>query len=89
MGFFGWTQTATSPQMRWMAKVNLDAALSSSADVLSRWWTMVQWPDAQPYSGGVLDSWPSRIAEGLALCRTEWRAVQAAVEEERKEKPGG
>ncbi len=62
--------------------MNLDAALSSSGDILTRWWAMLSWPGVPPYSGGVLDSWPSRVAEGLALCRVEWQAVQAAVSAE-------
>jgi hypothetical protein len=78
--------------MRWRGRVDLDEGAQRIGDVLSRWWVMMQWPDAQPYSGGVLDAWPARIADGLVICRNEWAAVRAAVEDEaqpRKEPPVG
>ena len=70
--------------MRWRARVDLDDAREAVQDVLARWWTVLQWPDAQPYSGGVLDAWPARISDGLVICRQEWAAVMEMVKEEGK-----
>lgn len=72
------------PQMRWRARVDIDDALNASEEVLSRFWPMLAWPEQAPFSGGVLDAWPSRLTEGLALCRAEWAAVKAAVAAEEK-----
>jgi len=55
------------------------------ADVLARWWAVLQWPSAPPFSGGVLDAWPARLAEGLVICRQEWAAVQEVLAQEARE----
>lgn len=86
MGWFGWTAAFEAPpQLRWEARVDLGVALPAVRDVLQRWWTVLQWPSAPPFSGGVLDAWPARIADGLVICRQEWAAVQAVLTQEAKE----
>jgi hypothetical protein len=42
--------------------------------VLVRWWDARLHEDPA-YSGGVLDAWPSLMADGLAICRIEERAI--------------
>jgi hypothetical protein len=85
IGFFGWN---VDGQFRWRGVVDLDAAHAAVGDVLERWWAVLQWPDAQPFSGGVLDAWPQRLSEGLALCRVEWRAIQDFVRTEKEARRG-
>lgn len=80
LGFFGFTVKAGSkapPQPRHLAVVNIDEALASVGDILDAWRRWVAWPESPPWSGGVLDSWPARMAEGLAICRAEFEAVLA------------
>lgn len=77
-GWFGWTAPARkgeAPQPRHVAAVDIDEALAAVGDILDAWRACVAWPDAPPFSGGVLDSWPARMAEGLAVCRAEFEAV--------------
>ncbi len=82
MGFFGWTPDGAGPlQMRWQARVDLERARRQVADITQRWWAMMAW-DAPPFSGGVLDAWPARLADGLAVCKSEWAAIQAALKAE-------
>lgn len=100
MGFFGYVRgftrndkkkTEVPPQPLHRARVDLDVALESVGEILERWWSVAAWPEAPAFSGGVLDAWPSRIADGLAVCRSEWAAVQSFLrwEAEQKEARGG
>lgn len=78
MGFFGLTVqhgTKAAPQPRW--KHRLDALLACEAvvDVLAVWREVALWPEAPPFSGGVVD-WPARLSRGLAVCRAEAAAVR-------------
>lgn len=84
-GLFGVT-AGSPPQPRWRGRVDLDEAGRAVGDILERWWACLSWPAVPPYSGGVLDAWPARMAEGLSLCRQEWAAVQAAVTMEAEER---
>lgn len=34
-------------------------------------------PDAQPYSGGMLDAWPALAVDALAIARDEVRIIRA------------
>lgn len=61
--------------MRWQAVVDLNEAAEAVADILEAWRVMLAWPDAAPFSGGVLDAWPQRLTEGLGEARREWAAV--------------
>lgn len=86
-GYFGWTPSLEGPpQFRHRARVDLDAAKSAVGDILGRFWTVLDWPSAPPFSGGVLDAWPSRLADGLAVCRKEWAAIQWMLQSEAEEK---
>ena len=87
MGFFGFT---TQPfkdgkpqpaQPRWRGKVDIDEAYEAVRDVLEVWRSVMQWPEAAPFSGGVWDSWPQRLAQGVAFLRMESKAVQAYLAE--------
>ena len=75
--------------MRWRAVVDIEQARRAVGDVLARWWVALSWPESPPFSGGVLDSWPNRLTEGLSICKTEWRAIQSAADAERKEQASG
>ena len=63
-------------------------ACARVADVLDAFWATVRWPDAPPFSGGVLDAWPARLADGLGLARQEWAAVTAYVQHEAQQRQG-
>lgn len=85
MGFFGFTLTRTvtngkpavSAQPRFKAVVNLEEAHARVADITSVWREVARWGDAAPFSGGVFDAWPRRIAQGLAFLRGESKAVES------------
>lgn len=75
LGFFGRTVEGDKDKARWKQVVDLDVAVAAVGDILDAWWVMLSWPEAPPFSGGVLDSWPQRLSEGLAEARREWAAV--------------
>lgn len=52
------------------------------ADVLAVWRSVSLWPDAQPFSGGVWDSWPKRLADGVAFLAAESKVVTAYLHQE-------
>jgi hypothetical protein len=37
----------------------------------------MRWPELPPFTGGVLDAWPAREADGLAFAKREWALVQS------------
>ncbi len=79
-GFFGWSppcRKGEAPQPRFSAVVDIDEALAAVGDIINAWRQCLAWPDAPPFSGGILDAWPARMAEGLAECRGEFEAVMA------------
>ena len=79
-GFFGWSpprRKGEAPQPRFFAVVDLEAALASVGDIIDAWVATRAWPDAPPFSGGILDAWPARLTQGLAICREEFDAVMA------------
>lgn len=73
-GFFGFSP---DKQPRWRAVVDVEQAIEESAALREAFWKWMRWPDAPPFSGGVLTEWPAREADGLAFARMEWRTVQA------------
>lgn len=77
MGFFGYSlQAKAAPQPRWKgAAPDVTDAIAAVADVLEVWREVALWPDAPPFAGGVWTDWPARLARGLALCKSEARAV--------------
>lgn len=91
MGFFGYNvQAKGPPQPRWKgtreeprrAVVDIDEAHEAVRDILKVWRSTSSWPDAPPFSGGVWDSWPQRMAQGLSFLRNEMKAVSAYLQEE-------
>lgn len=80
-GFFGFSYDG---QPRREARVDIKEALAESEGFRERFWKWLQWPQAQPFSGGVWDAWPARDADALAFARREWAVVQAYVTQERK-----
>ena len=85
-GFYGWTVGGTTPQPRWAGRVDVGTACARVADVLEVWWAVMRWPEAPPYSGGVMDAWPNRMAEALAVAKAEWQAVTAYLRHEARPK---
>lgn len=87
-GFFGFTVRvdakgkATGVDARHRGVVDIDEAHREVADVLAVWRSVSLWPDAQPFTGGVWDAWPKRLAEGVAYLRAESRAVMAYLQHE-------
>lgn len=88
MGFFGLTPEwddkgkPKPPQPRHRGVVDIDEAHRAVGDVLAVWRTASLWPDAPPFAGGVWDSWPKRLAEGLAFLKAESAVVQAYLRQE-------
>ena len=82
-GFFGFTPGET-PQPRWQHVVDVEEAFEAAHDVREAFMRWMQWPDDAPFSGGVLDAWPARMADGLAFAKREWRAVQANESQQHK-----
>lgn len=83
-GFFGFTLQARGKTLeavpgRWEVKVDLHEAMAEVGDIFEAWLASRAWPNVPPFSGGMLDAWPNRLREGLAVCREEWAAVMAYV----------
>ena len=90
-GVIGWVppkRKGESEQPRWTQRVDINEAMADShvAAILERWWD-ARLHEAPAYGGGVLDSWPALMADGLALCRIE----ETAIDDFRrwKERPDG
>lgn len=87
-GFFGFTvrrdakgkPTGLDPRHRGV--IDIDEAHREVADVLAVWRSVSLWGDAPPFTGGVWDAWPKRLAEGVAFLRSEARAVMAYLQHE-------
>ena len=77
-GFFGLdTGNAGASVPRYTSRVDITQALAEVDDVLEVWAATATWGEAAPpFSGGVWDSWPARMAQGLAVCRAEMNAVR-------------
>lgn len=81
MGYFGFTTqrpkkgVKQAPQYRWGGVVDIDEAFHQVADVLEVWRAVSRWPDSPPFTGGVYDEWPSRLAQGISFLRSESQAV--------------
>lgn len=85
MGFFGLTapmEKGKAPQPRWLGVVDIDEAHEEVADILEVWRATSRWGEAAPFSGGVWDAWPQRLAQGLAFLRGELQAVVAYLRHE-------
>lgn len=79
-GFFGFEVRAGSASPRWSARdIDFDEVQREVGDVLDAWVGSMKWPNVPPFSGGVLDAWPARLADGLAFAREEWALVRAYV----------
>lgn len=46
-------------------------------DVLAAWWEWAPWVETAPPFPGAVFEWPARVADGLAVARSEWRAIQS------------
>ncbi len=57
--------------------MDIDEAHAKVADILSVWREVSRWGDAAPFSGGVFDRWPRRIASGIAFLKGESAVVNA------------
>lgn len=75
MGFFGFTLKGKRVEPRHRGVVSIDAAYTAVGDVLAVWRDVSSWPDAPPFSGGVWDAWPRRLAQGIALLKAETQAI--------------
>lgn len=88
MGFFGFTPEWTKEgkpapaQPRHRGVVDIDVAHREVGDVLAVWRSVSLWPDAPPFTGGVWDAWPRRLAEGVAFLKAEAAVVQAYLRQE-------
>lgn len=76
--------------MRVSAEIDIDEAYAAVGDVLAVWREVSRWSDAPPFTGGVFDAWPRRIAAGIAFLRGESQSVtQYLLYLERKESKHG
>lgn len=57
--------------------VDIREALAGSEGLRDLFWRWMRWPEAPPFTGGVLDAWPAREAEGLSFARREWAMVRS------------
>lgn len=71
---------------RWKSVVDVETAYAAVGDVLDVWREVARWPDAAPFSGGVWDEWPRRVAAGVAFLRGESEAVKEFLLHEAKKK---
>lgn len=60
--------------------MDIDEAHEAVADVLAVWREVARWPDAPPFTGGVFDDWPRRLAQGVAFLKGESSAVVAYLQ---------
>lgn len=70
-------QPKKSPQYRWKGVVDVEQAKREVSDVLEVWREVSRWPDSPPFTGGVYDEWPRRLAHGISFLRSESQAVHA------------
>lgn len=84
-GFFGFSG---GTRLRWQPREGLEAAFETVRDdlghvfdevqdVINAFFQTVDFPEAPVFTGGVLDSWPARMVDGLGVARREWAAVQS------------
>lgn len=81
-GFFGFSADG---QPRWKGAVDVEEAMAEVGDVVDAFFAWLSWQDAPPFTGGVLDAWPARMAQGLAMAKREWAAIQAHVRKQAKQ----
>lgn len=65
--------------------MNINAAKRETAELVDLWLSARQHPDSPPFSGGVLDSWPDRLAQAIAVMNIEDDAVRALLQYEERE----
>ena len=92
LGFFGFNvpkKEGEAEQPRVFSKVDIEEALSEPRvrTVLGVWGEARRYPDAQPFSGGVLTDWPAIAVDGFAVCREEEHAIHDFLRW--KERPRG
>lgn len=73
IGYFGWQEqtNGAAPQPLYKAKVDIKRAVAESADLMDLWTQMQKYPEAPPFSGGVLDAWPAEAVDAIAIAREE------------------
>lgn len=80
-GYLGWEpseQKGLPEQPRWVkAQVDIDEALADTqvCAVLDAWESARMFEGVPAYSGGLLDTWPALMVDGLAICRQEETAI--------------
>lgn len=84
-GFFGFS--SGGGRMRWVEKGReaafatvrdeLGHAFNEVQDVIDAFFQTLDFPESPAFTGGLLDSWPARMVEGLGVARREWTAVQS------------
>jgi len=82
-GFFGWEAGESGQPLHW-ARVDVREALGESREVLEMWRETQKHPDAQPFTGGMLDAWPAWAADGLAIARIEVQRIRSYLQEARR-----
>lgn len=65
------------PQPRWMEVVDLEEAREVAAVELSYFRACEAHPGVPPFSGGLLDAWPSAMVDALMVLRREAEAIEA------------
>lgn len=99
LGFFGWTpprEKGAAAQPRWLKgkhfeELELDEALRDSSEVLRRFCLTEAHPGVPAYSGGLLDAWPAKDAQGFAHAKAELEVIEMvrALEQRRSSQGGG
>ena len=79
LGFFGyWPRSKEQPAQPMHRKVvNIEEALRESTEMLVLWSRARRFPNVPAFSGGLLDSWPRRAVDALAICHEEEAVLSA------------
>mgnify|MGYP001588600224 CR=1 FL=1 len=83
-GYFGWTvaRTGESSQPLHRGVVEIGEALDNTRELTTMFFTAREFPESPPFTGGVLDSWPSVAVDAFRICRQELAAVEAFLKQE-------
>lgn len=73
-GGFGWTPEG---QLLHREVVDLDEALAETAYDTQLFFMQENHPTVPLFSGGLMDAWPSRAVDALAIARTEMQNIRA------------
>lgn len=82
-GYFGYAPAGDGPwQFLHKARVDINAALAATGELMDLWLDTQKQPNAPAFSGGVLDAWPAYAVDALAIARDEYSLIRAFLMQE-------